>query len=128
MGTSVKGDRDRVASLKEAGLDHIQVSFQASSAELNDWIAGTASFEHKLEMARAVKEFDFPMVLCFVTHRKNVDSVPEMLELACQLNADYVELVTTQYYGWAFLNRDALLPTHDQVVSAEKSVIFVKQI
>lgn len=115
-------DRDRVASLKEAGLDHIQVSFQASSAELNDWIAGTASFEHKLEMARAVKEFEFPMVLCFVTHRKNVDSVPEMLELASQLNADYVELATTQYYGWAFLNRDALLPTHDQVIVAEKSV------
>lgn len=115
-------DRARVASLKAAGLDHIQVSFQASSAELNDWIAGTASFEHKLEMARAVKEFEFPMVLCFVTHRKNVDSVPQMLELAKQLNADYVELATTQYYGWAFLNRDALLPSQEQVHTAEKAV------
>lgn len=115
-------DRARVASLKEAGLDHIQVSFQASSAELNDWIAGTQSFEHKLEMARAVKDYEFPMVLCFVTHRKNVDSVPQMLELAVQLNADYVELATTQYYGWAFLNRDALLPTQEQVEFAEQAV------
>ncbi|MGB0867086.1 MAG: pyrroloquinoline quinone biosynthesis protein PqqE [Granulosicoccaceae bacterium] len=115
-------DRARVAALKEAGLDHIQVSFQASSAELNDWIAGTASFEHKLEMARAVKEYEFPMVLCFVTHRKNVDSVPQMLALSKQLDADYVELATTQYYGWAFLNRDALLPSQEQVAAAEKSV------
>lgn len=115
-------NRDRVASLKAAGLDHIQVSFQASSAELNDWIAGASSFEHKLEMARAVKEFEFPMVLCFVTHRKNVDSVPQMLSLAQQLEANYVELATTQYYGWAFLNRDALLPTQEQVVQAEQAV------
>lgn len=115
-------DRARVASLKAAGLDHIQVSFQASSAELNDWLAGTESFAHKLEMARAVKEHEFPMVLCFVTHRKNVDSVPQMLALARQLEADYVELATTQYYGWAFLNRDALLPTRDQVEAAERAV------
>ncbi len=115
-------NRSRVESLKKAGLDHIQVSFQASSAELNDWIAGADSFEHKLEMARAVKEFEFPMVLCFVTHRKNVDSVPQMLELSKQLGADYIELATAQYYGWAFLNRDALLPTREQVVFAEKAV------
>ena len=34
-------DAERVASFKKAELDHIQVSFQASSAELNDLIAGT---------------------------------------------------------------------------------------
>ena len=59
-------DEKRVKAFKEAGLDHIQVSFQASSADLNNFIAGTDAFEHKLEMARAVKKHGYPMVLCFV--------------------------------------------------------------
>ena len=113
---------DRVAALKEAGLDHIQVSFQASSSELNNWIAGTDSFEHKLEMARAVKANGFPMVLCFVTHRENIGQVDDILELATRLEADYVELATTQYYGWAFINRDVLMPTKDQLDNAEAAV------
>ena len=113
---------ERVAGLKEAGLDHIQVSFQASSSELNNWIAGTDSFEHKLEMARAVKANGFPMVLCFVTHRENIQQVDDILELATRLEADYVELATTQYYGWAFINRDVLMPTREQLDSAEAAV------
>lgn len=113
---------DRVASLKDAGLDHIQVSFQASSSELNNWIAGTDSFQHKIEMAQAVKANDFPMVLCFVTHRENIEQVDDILELATRLEADYVELATTQYYGWAFINRDVLMPTRDQLTKAEAAV------
>lgn len=113
---------DRVASLKQAGLDHIQVSFQASSSELNNWIAGTDSFEHKIEMAQAVKANGFPMVLCFVTHRENIEQVDDILQLATRLDADYVELATTQYYGWAFLNRDVLMPTREQLTSAEAAV------
>jgi len=113
---------DRVAGLREAGLDHIQVSFQASSSELNNWIAGTDSFEHKLEMARAVKDNGFPMVLCFVTHRENIDQVDDILELSKRLDADYVELATTQYYGWAFINRDVLMPTREQLDHAESRV------
>ncbi len=113
---------DRVASLKQAGLDHIQVSFQASSSELNNWIAGTDSFEHKIEMAKAVKANGFPMVLCFVTHRENIEQVDDILQLATRLDADYVELATTQYYGWAFLNRDVLMPTREQLTKAEAAV------
>ena len=62
------------------------------------------------------------MVLCFVTHRENIDQVEDMLNLATQLHADYVELATTQYYGWAFLNRDVLMPDRAQLESAEAAV------
>jgi len=112
-------DEKRVAAFKKAGLDHIQVSFQASSADLNDLIAGTDAFEHKLEMARAVKKHGYPMVLCFVLHRQNEPYVREILDLAVTLDADYVELATTQYYGWAFHNKDYLIPTREQLVNAE---------
>ncbi|MCB1714578.1 MAG: pyrroloquinoline quinone biosynthesis protein PqqE [Candidatus Competibacteraceae bacterium] len=115
-------DAERVASFKKAGLDHIQVSFQASSAELNDLIAGTRAFEHKKAMARAVKSNGYPMVLCFVLHRDNIGQIDQVLELATELQADYVELATTQYYGWAWVNRDRLLPTIEQLQHAEQTV------
>jgi pyrroloquinoline quinone biosynthesis protein E len=112
-------DEARIRAFKEAGLDHIQVSFQASTEELNNFIAGTDSFEHKKEMARQVKRHGYPMVLCFVLHRKNEDQIRDILDLAVALEADYVELATTQYYGWAFHNREQLLPTRAQLAHAE---------
>jgi PqqA peptide cyclase len=118
--TSAVGmDTQRVGALRKAGLDHIQISFQASDPALNDVIAGTAAFEHKLAMARAVKAQGLPMVLCFVIHRDNIDQVDRMLDLAERLGADYVELASVQYYGWALVNRDRLLPSREQVERAE---------
>ncbi len=113
-------DEARIKAFKEAGLDHIQVSFQASSEELNNFIAGTDAFQHKLEMARLVKQYGYPMVLCFVLHRHNEDQMQDILELAIALEADYVELATTQYYGWATHNKEQLLPTREQIERAEK--------
>lgn len=112
-------DAARARALKAAGLDHIQVSFQSSEANQNDEIAGMRAYAHKVDMARAVKAAGFPMVLCFVLHRDNLHRLREMLDLAIELEADYVELATTQYYGWALLNRDRLLPTLEQVREAE---------
>ncbi len=112
-------DADRVRALKHAGVDHIQISFQSPEQELNDFIAGTAAYAHKIDMARAVKANGFPMVLCFVVYRDNIDQIDRMLSLAEELEADYVELATVQYYGWARLNRDLLLPSLEQVRAAE---------
>ena len=115
-------DEARVKALKEAGLDHIQISFQASSAELNNMLAGSnKAFDHKVAMAKAVKKYNYPMVLNFVVHRQNVDEVDKMLALAEQLDADYVELANAQYYGWALANRDHLMPTKEQLQRAEKA-------
>ena len=112
-------DEARVCAFREAGLDHIQLSFQASTAELNDFLAGTRSFTHKQAMAATVKRLGYPMVLNVVLHRHNIDQTRELLDLAEALQADYVELANTQYYGWALLNRDLLLPTREQLEEAE---------
>ncbi len=112
-------DETRVAALKDAGLDHIQISFQASEAQLNDFIAGTAAFEHKLAMARAVKAHGYPMVLNAVLHRHNIDSIGDILDMALELQADYIELANTQYYGWAWHNRAELLPSREQLQNAQ---------
>jgi pyrroloquinoline quinone biosynthesis protein E len=116
-------DADKIAAYRSAGLDHIQISFQASSEELNNRYAGShKAFEQKLAMAREVKRQGYPMVLNFVLHRDNVDQVDQILDLAQTLNADYVELANTQYYGWAFHNREQLLPSKQQLQRAEAVV------
>ncbi|MEX2517032.1 MAG: pyrroloquinoline quinone biosynthesis protein PqqE [Gammaproteobacteria bacterium] len=112
-------DEARVKAFKEAGLDHIQISFQASNEELNNFLAGSKSFQHKTEMARIVKKYDYPMVLNIVLHRKNIDQIREILEMCVELNGDYVELASTQYYGWSRINIDQLLPTKEQLNNAE---------
>ena len=112
-------DEERVARFKQAGLDHIQISFQASSADLNNFLGGTASFQHKLEMARAVKAQGYPMVLNIVIHRQNIDQIEDIIRMTIDLKADFVELASTQYYGWSKLNLDALLPTREQLRAAE---------
>lgn len=110
----------RLARLRQAGMDHIQLSFQAANAELNNFIGGTDTFETKKKMARAIKAHGYPMVLNIVLHRKNIDTIAEILDMAESLEADYVELANTQYYGWALQNREALLPTREQLAHAEK--------
>ena len=112
-------DADRVRRLRDAGLDHIQISFQASEAALNNHLAGTDAFAHKVAMARAVKEQGYPMVLNVVLHRHNIDRTDAILDMALDLGADYVELANTQYYGWAFHNRHQLLPTREQLERSE---------
>ncbi|GJM05994.1 MAG: coenzyme PQQ synthesis protein E [marine bacterium B5-7] len=112
-------DEARIKRFKDAGLDHIQISFQASDEELNNFLGGTKTFQHKKEMARMVKEHEYPMVLNIVIHRKNIDQIRDILEMTVELNADYVELASTQYYGWSRINVDQLLPTREQLASAE---------
>jgi len=109
----------RIAAFKEGGLDHIQVSFQDSTREMNDFLSSTRTFDLKRRVARLVKQYDYPMVLNVVLHRLNIDHVEQILELAAELEAEYVELANTQYYGWAYLNRDRLLPSREQVQRAE---------
>ncbi|KAF0250860.1 pyrroloquinoline quinone biosynthesis protein PqqE [Pseudomonas putida] len=111
----------KIAAFAEAGLDHIQISFQAADEEVNNLLAGSKkAFAQKLAMARAVKAHGYPMVLNFVTHRHNIDNIERIIQLCLELEADFVELATCQFYGWAELNRAGLLPSKEQLVRAER--------
>ncbi|WP_454843833.1 pyrroloquinoline quinone biosynthesis protein PqqE [Rahnella aceris] len=113
----------KIDAFAEAGLDHIQISFQASDETLNAALAGNAkAFRQKLEMAKAVKAHGYPMVLNFVLHRHNIDQIDKIIDLSIELEADDVELATCQFYGWAQLNREGLLPTREQIARAENVV------
>lgn len=114
--------RDRAEQLRAAGLDHVQVSVQADEPALSDRIAGSPSFARKVQAARVVKELGWPLTLNIVLHRQNIHRVADVLRLAEELAADRVELANTQYYGWAWRNRGALLPSRAQLEEAEEVV------
>ena len=111
--------RPRAEALREAGLDHVQVSIQADEAVLSDRLAGISSFDKKIEAARLVKELGWPLTLNVVLHRQNIDRIEAILGWVSELGADRVELANTQYYGWALRNRAALLPSREQLERAE---------
>ncbi len=119
--------KDRIAKLKDCGLDHIQISIQDSLAAKSDYIAGIPCFEQKLTAARLVKQLGFPLTINVVLHRQNLDRIKEIIELCRTLKADRVELANTQYYGWALQNREALLPTSEQLERAKQTVAIAQQ-
>jgi pyrroloquinoline quinone biosynthesis protein E len=114
--------RDRAERLREAGLDHVQISVQDADPQASDDMAGTRSFAQKLKAARLVKELGFPLTLNVVLHRQNLDRIEEILQLSEELAADRVELANTQWYGWAVPNQPALMPTRSQLEYAERTV------
>ena len=119
--TSALGlDEARIHALRDAGLDHIQISLQASDPDVAAAVAGSAkAHAKKLAMARAVKDAGYPMVLNVVLHRHNIDQLDTIIALCDDLGADAVELANCQIYGWAHLNRAGLLPSQAQLEAAE---------
>src|SRR6266446_5712972 len=117
-------DEARLGALVEAGLDHVQLSFQAAREELANEICGTKAHAQKLRVLDWLKQHRVAVTLNFVIHRRNIDQIEEMLALAESSSAGRVEFANVQYYGWAFANREHLLPTREQLT---RSVELLKR-
>ena len=112
----------RAAALRDAGLDHVQISIQDSDPLESDRMAGTKAFAKKIEAARIARELGFPLTINVVLHRHNLDRIEAIIELAEGLGARRLELANTQYQGWAVLNRATLMPTRAQLERGEQAV------
>jgi pyrroloquinoline quinone biosynthesis protein E len=112
----------RLARMAELGLDHIQLSFQDSTREMNDFLSSTKTFDLKARVAKLIKQYDYPMVLNVVLHRYNLDHVGTIIDMALAMGVEYLELANTQYYGWGMVNRAQLMPTREQIERAEAVV------
>ena len=74
--------RERARSLKQAGLDSVQISFQSDQTDLADSIAGASTHSRKLEAAAIVRDLGFPLTINVVLHRFNIDRVEAVIALA----------------------------------------------
>jgi pyrroloquinoline quinone biosynthesis protein E len=116
-------DEARLAALVAAGLEHVQLSFQASDAPTGDRVAGyRGGHRRKLAAARAVRAAGLPLTVNFVVHRQNLEGLETMIDTAVELGAQRLEVAHVQYYGWALANRAALIPTRAQLDHATEAV------
>jgi PqqA peptide cyclase len=112
----------RLKALVEAGLDHIQISFQDSREAAANWIAGAKAHAHKIDLSRIIRLHKIAFTVNLVIHRQNIDHLEEMISFIEQLAPERMEIAHTQYYGWALRNRAALLPTRAQLEKAVETV------
>ena len=118
-------NKARVQRFAELGLDHVQISFQDTTSEVGDWVAGyDGAHEKKQQVARWVREAGMPLTVNAVMHRHNLHHLEEMIQMAVDLDAERIEVAQVQYYAWAFRNRIAFLPTREQL---DKAVEIVEE-
>jgi pyrroloquinoline quinone biosynthesis protein E len=120
-------NEQRLQSLVDAGLDHIQISFQDSREEAANWIAGAKAHAHKIELSKAIRRQKIAFTVNLVVHRQNLDHLEEMIAFIEQLGPERVEIAHAQYYGWALANRAALLPTRAQLDKAIEIVAAAEE-
>ena len=114
--------REVTKALADAGLGHVQISIQDADPENANRIAAYKNgFEKKLQLAEWVREFDMSLTVNAPIHRQNIENVENIIDLAIKMGADRLEVAQVQYYGWALVNRAALMPTHEQAVRAHEA-------
>jgi len=117
----------RLQAFVDAGLDHIQISFQDSREGAANWIAGAKAHAHKVELSHTIRQHKIAFTVNLVIHRQNIDHLEEMIAFIEQLAPERMEIAHTQYYGWALKNRAALLPTRAQLDEAVKTVAVAEK-
>ncbi|ACL60815.1 pyrroloquinoline quinone biosynthesis protein PqqE [Methylobacterium nodulans] len=115
----------KLEALYDAGLDHVQLSFQSAEAGNAERIGGLKNAQaQKFAFAERVVALGLPLTLNAVIHRGNIDEVPTLIDLAVTLGAKRLEVAHTQYYGWAYVNRAALMPAKADV---DRSIRVVEE-
>ena len=77
----------RLQALVDAGLDHVQLSFQDSREAAANWIAGTRAHALKVELAPMIRAAGVAFTVNMVVHRQNLDHLEEMIAFAESLAA-----------------------------------------
>jgi PqqA peptide cyclase len=115
--------RERLKELADAGLCHVQISFQGSEPGVADRVGGyRGGHAKKLEVAKWTRELDMPLTVNAVMHRQNLHQLPDIIQMAVDLDADRLEVANVQYYGWALKNRASLMPTFVQLEETDRLV------
>ena len=115
--------KDKLAALADAGLCHVQISFQGSEQGVADRVAGLKdAHAKKIEAAGWTRELGLPLTVNAVMHRQNLFQLADIIQMAVDLDADRLEVANVQYYGWALKTRPALMPTIEQIDETSRIV------
>jgi pyrroloquinoline quinone biosynthesis protein E len=118
---------ERLAELVQAGLEHLQLSFQDLDEASANYIAGTKAHAIKLALAPVIRKFSLAFTVNLVVHRMNLDRLEQFIAMCEELGPDRLEIAHVQYYGWALKNRSMLMPTEKQVHRSLEIVANAKE-
>ena len=119
--------RERLETLAEIGLDHVQVSIQdvdpATADRVSAYEGGVAK---KRDVALWTRELGLGLTINAPIHRQNIDHLPEIIDFAVEVGAQRLEVAHIQYYAWAEKNRAALIPTREKFLESASVIDAAK--
>ena len=119
---------DRLAKLKDLGLDHVQLSIQDVDEQNAEKISAYKNgLQKKRELGGWVRLLGMPLTVNAPIHRLNIENLPNIIDFAVELGAGRIEVANIQYYAWALKNRAALMPTRAQVLKSAEIVEEAKE-
>jgi pyrroloquinoline quinone biosynthesis protein E len=89
--------REKLGQLADAGLCHVQISFQGSEPAIADRVAGFKdAHAKKIEVAKWTRQLDLPLTVNAVMHRQNLHQLPDVIQMAVDLDAHRLEIANLQ--------------------------------
>ena|SRR5271165_1235340 len=117
-----------LSRLAAIGLDHVQVSVQDVVSENADRISRyKGGVTKKRDVARWAHELGLGLTINAPIHRQNIDLLPAIIDFAVEVGAQRLEVAHVQYYGWAQLNRAALILTREKFLESVSIVDAAKE-
>jgi len=84
--------KEKLVALADAGLCHVQISFQGNEPVVADRVAGLKNAHgKKIEVAKWTRELDLPLTVNAVMHRQNLHQLADIIQMAVDLDADRLE-------------------------------------
>jgi len=81
--------REKLVALADAGLCHVQISFQGNEPGIADRVARLKMPMRKSSKSRnGHAELDLPLTVNAVMHRQNLHQLPDIIRMAVDLDAD----------------------------------------
>ncbi len=109
--------RDRVMALRDGGLDHLQLSVQSIREAMAEKIGHyKGALGKKRQLTEWVREAGLPLTINAPVHRHNIEETADVIQFALDVGAERIEIANAQYYGWAALNKAALMPSYEAVI------------
>jgi len=99
--SAVSLDAQRLAELQDAGLEHVQISFQDALPPTRIALPVTTVRMNASSWRRGLCASGLALTLNFVVHRQNAEQVPAMLAAGRSTGRRPNRIAHVQYYGWA---------------------------
>src|SRR5205809_5697776 len=81
--------REKLSALADAGLSHVQISFQGNEPMVADRVAGLKNAHDKeIEAAKWTRELDMPLTVNAVMHRQNMHQLSDIIQMAGDVDAE----------------------------------------